>query len=170
MAIVTDACSIRATGYNDRKGDLMKAYQDLQTIVDITVSWERELNDLYDVASYGLQSEDSQKTIAFLKERQEANLEILENLDVSAFGGAEWVKFPPNVQENDLVPKKTFSRSTAPDDILEAILSYEQRLHDFYRDVYDKLVGEDQKDLFDSLARFRDEQMGRIRNFMKVAG
>ena len=146
----------------------MSAYQQLQDVLTRTVEWERELNDLYDVAQYGLASPDSKKTVSFLKERQVTNIEILENVDVRAYGSTEWVKFTPDLKEDELIPKREFTRKSSPQEILGHILSYEQKLMSYYQSVHDHLVSEPQKDLFASLVRFREEQIGRIRNFMRA--
>lgn len=59
----------------------------------MTVEWEKKLNDLYDVAQYGLKKDESKKAIAFLREKQQSNLEILEHLEVEKFGPTERVRF-----------------------------------------------------------------------------
>ena len=145
----------------------MIAYKELKDVLQRTVVWERKLNDLYDVASFGLANDDSKKLIAFLKDRQESNLEVLEGIDVKSYGPSEWVRFAADYREEELIPTKGITRESSPEQILYTILEYEEKLRDFYRMIADHVVSELQRDLFDSLSRFKEEQTNRIRNFAR---
>ena len=146
----------------------MIAYKELKDVLQKTVEWEKKLNDLYDVASFGLVQDDSKKLIAFLKSRQESNLEVLEGIDIKSYGPSEWVKFASDYREDELIPSKVITRDSSPGQILETILEYEEKLRDFYKMISDHVVGELQRDLFDSLSRFKEEQTNRIKNFARV--
>ena len=41
----------------------MVTYKNLQDILQLSVAWERKLNDLYDVAQLGLKNEKSRKLV-----------------------------------------------------------------------------------------------------------
>lgn len=147
----------------------MIAYKSLQEVLDRTVIWEKKLNDLYDVAQIGIKNEESKKLMSFLKERQDANLEVLEGLDVKQYGPGEWLKFSGDYRDDELIPSKEFHRDSTPDEILSHILKYEEKLMGFYAAVADHVASEAQHDLFDSLKRFKEEQTNRIKNFVRVS-
>lgn len=145
----------------------MIAFRDLQEILQTTIRWEKRLDDLYDVASMGLRNKDSKKTVAFLKERQVSNIEVLDNIEVTDFGPTEWVRFAADEKVEDLIPIKSINKNSTPKQIVEQILSFEEKLEQFYKKITDNLVTESQKELFDSLVRFKDEQIQRIRRFVE---
>ncbi|MAG14104.1 MAG: hypothetical protein CMN78_05865 [Spirochaetales bacterium] len=145
----------------------MIAFKELKDVLQKTVEWEKKLNDLYDVASFGLVKDDSKKLITFLKDRQESNLEILEGIDVKSYGPSGWVRFAADYREDELIPNKVITRESSPKQILDTILEYGEKLRDFYKMISEHVVSERQRDLFDSLSRFKEEQTNRIRNFAR---
>ncbi len=146
----------------------MIAYKNLQEVLDRTVQWERKLNDLYDVARIGVKKEESKKLVSFLKDRQDANLEVLEGIDIKNYGPGEWLQFAGDYREEDLIPSRGIHRDSTPEQILGTILEYEEKLKSFYASIADHVTSESQKDLFDSLKRFKEEQTNRIKNFVRV--
>jgi hypothetical protein len=146
----------------------MIAYKNLKEVLDRTVQWERKLNDLYDVAQFGVKQEESQKLVSFLKDRQEANLEVLEGIDIKKFGPGEWIQFAGDYREEELIPVHQIHRDSTPGEILETILEYEEKLKSFYAAIADHVTSGAQQDLFDSLMRFKEEQTNRIKNFVRV--
>ena len=146
----------------------MIAYKSLQEVLDKTVRWERKLNDLYDVAQIGVKKEESKKLVSFLKDRQEANLEVLEGIDVKKFGPGEWIQFAGDYREEELIPTHQIHRDSTADEILKTILEYEGKLKSFYAAIADHVTSGAQQDLFDSLKRFKEEQSNRIKNFVRV--
>ncbi|MEW5817851.1 MAG: hypothetical protein AB1798_20965 [Spirochaetota bacterium] len=145
----------------------MIAFKELQDIVKRTTGWERKLLDLYDVAEFGIKNKDSKAVIKFLKERQEDNLEILENIDVKKYGKTEWVRFASDYKDEELIPKRNIKKDSTPVEIFNCILEYENKLKDFYHSIFERLSTEAQKELFDSLVKFKDEQISRIKNLME---
>lgn len=146
----------------------MIAYQNLQEVLQRTVDWEKKLNDLYEVAEFGVKNKESKKLVSFLKERQEANLEVLEGVDVKKFGPTEWIRFAGDYREKELIPSQEIHRDSTPEEIFGTILEYAEKLEKFYGMISERVNSDSQRELFDSLRRFKEEQTNRIKNFVRV--
>ena len=147
----------------------MIAYKNLQEVLQRTVDWERKLNDLYEVAQIGVKNEESKKLVSFLKERQDANLEVLEGIEVKKYGPSEWIQFAGDYREKELIPNREIHRDSTPEEIFGTILEYEEKLEKFYGKISEHVTSDSQRDLFDSLKRFKEEQTNRIKNFFRVS-
>lgn len=141
----------------------MIAYKDLGDILKATTSLEAKLKDYYDVAEYAMRREESKQTIASLRERHVAKMQVLQEIDVRKYGKTEWVKYAPGLREKDLIPIGKLSRDAEPGEILEQILSFEEKLEEFYRSLAAKIVVRSQQELFESLSAFKSEQAEEIR-------
>ncbi len=71
----------------------MKTFRDLDQIFKMTVKWEQEIKDLYDIAAYGVKNEKSKDLVTFIKKNQKAHMEILNNLNLKDYGSIEYVQF-----------------------------------------------------------------------------
>ena len=140
----------------------MIAFQELKKIFERTIGWEHELKDLLDVASLGVKNARSKSIIESLVERQNVILEILEGIRMEDFGPISWVRFSADVRADDLVPKKKISRNSTPEEILANVREYESKLKVFYARVGDAISSEQQRELFESLSRLKEDQMNRI--------
>ena len=144
----------------------MIAFKDLKDILDITISWESKLKDFYDVAELALKSDESKRVVAVLRNKVREKLEILRNMDLNKLGSLECVRYASGLKREDLIPKGAIGRNSSADEIFRHILNYEQKLKMFYSEVSTKLVSRNQKELFESLAVFKDEQISEINNYM----
>jgi len=140
----------------------MLAFRELKDILNRTIGWERELDDLLDVAAVGLKQPESKSLVDQLKKRQEEILEVLTNINVEDFGPAEWVKFSGDLKREELIPKKRINRNSAPEEILSYVREYEEALRDFYNRLADIIRAESQRDLFRSLAQLKSHQIERL--------
>ena len=140
----------------------MLAFKELDDILDRTIGWERELDDLLDVAAIGLKNEESKRLVSTLKKRQEEILEVLTGINVESFGPVQWVRYSGDLKRDELIPKKKISRDSAPDEILSRVREYEEALRNFYERLADVLSANAQKDLFLALVRLKDSQIERL--------
>lgn len=145
----------------------MFAFKDLQSLLDISVKWEKELKDLYDVAELGIKSGKSRELVQFLLGKQTKILDILTDLDVNKYGGDEFVKYTPEDHTEKLIPHHEIKRDSEPDEIIRLIKNYEDKLRGYYRDIADNLVSENQKELFQSLVTLKDVQLEALNNFIR---
>jgi hypothetical protein len=141
----------------------MIAFKSLSDILRTMIGWEKKLKDFYDVAEYALRNEKSKKTVQTLRERHEKKLEILRNVDPSSHGKTEWVRYAPSYREEDLIPIGKIQRDAEPEEIFEHLLDYEGKLKSIYSSIATNLISRSQKDLFESLVRFKEEQIEEIR-------
>lgn len=140
----------------------MLAFRELKDILNRTIGWERELDDLLDVAAFGLKQPESKTLVENLKKRQEEILEVLTGIKIENFGPAAWVKFSGDLKREELIPKKRINRDSPPDEILAYVREYEEALRDFYTRVADIITTESQRDLFRSLAQLKTYQIERL--------
>ena len=140
----------------------MASYKSLQELLKKSVVWEQHLQDLYDVAGLGLKDERSRELVGKLRDQQKSNIEILSEIDVEKYGPGEWVRFSIDYHEDKLIPRKTIKRDSSPAEILDSITDYEQKLKNYYQAVLDSLRSREQKELFQSLVRFRDQRIKQI--------
>ena len=134
--------------------------------MDLTIKWEKKLKDFYDVAEFALRNDESKRVVALLRENLVTRLEIIKNINLNDYGKNEWVQYAPDYKDDELIPIKTISRDADPKDIFTQILEYEKKLQSFYEAIAKKLVVAKQKELFESLALFKDEQIFEINKFL----
>jgi hypothetical protein len=142
----------------------MIAFRNLGEILQTMIGWEKKLKDFYDVAEYALQNEESKKTVQTLRERHENKLEILKDIDPSSHGKTAWVRYAPSYREEDLIPIGRIRRDAEPEEIFEHLLDYEGKLRSIYSSIATNLVSRSQKELFESLVLFKEEQIEEIRH------
>jgi hypothetical protein len=141
------------------------AFKNLKEILQITVKWEKKLKDFYDVAEFALRNKDSKQVVVLLRENLLNRLDVLKKINLDDYGKTEWVRYAPDYKDSELIPVQTISRDADPVMIFTQILEYEQKLRDFYKTIHDKLVVSKQKDLFESLVKFKNEQIFEINSF-----
>jgi NADH:ubiquinone oxidoreductase subunit C len=145
----------------------MIAFKDLKEILEITVRWENKLKDFYDVAEFAMKSEESKKAIRLLRERLVEKLQILSGVDVGGFGETEWVRYAPAYRDEDLIPVGTIHRHATPQEIFTHLLDYEEKLKATYASIATNLISRSQKELFESLVQFKEEQGEEVRRLME---
>lgn len=143
------------------------SYRDLKEALDISINWENKLKDFYDVAELALKDAKSKKVVAILREKLIKNKEILEGINLDDFGKTEWVKYPPEISDKELIPISKITRNSTPKEIFEQALEYETKQRDFYSSIRDMIVPRKQKELFDSLVNFKTGQIIEIKKYME---
>jgi len=142
----------------------MIAFKSLSEILKTMLGWENKLKDFYDVAEYALQNEKSKKAVQTLRERHENKLEILQRVDPASHGKTEWVRYAPSYKEEELIPIGKIHRDAEPEEIFEHLLDYEEKLKNVYASIATSLITRSQKELFESLVLFKEEQIQEIRH------
>jgi rubrerythrin len=145
----------------------MIAFKNLKDILRITLDWERSLKDFYDVAEFALKNETARKALRVLREALLEKLEILKGIKVESYGKSEWIRFALDYKTEDLIPKDRIHRGAEARDIFTHLVSYEEKLANIYSRIAETLVSRSQKELFESLARFKEEQIAEIRRLQE---
>jgi hypothetical protein len=148
----------------------MIAFKDLSEILKITIGWENKLKDFYDVAEFAMKNEESKKVIRLLREQLVEKLEILSGINVAGFGKTEWVRYASDYRDEDLIPVGTIGRQSTPREIYAHLLDYEAKLKGIYAGIAANLISRSQKELFESLAQFKEEQSDEVRRLMESYG
>lgn len=146
----------------------MIAYRDVGELVALALRLERKLKDFYDVAEIAVKNAESRRLIAALRERLEEKLAVLSAVDPSKFGRGEFLKYAPELREEDVVPVGSINRASAPSAIVSRIIASEERLRTFYAEVAGKLVARDQKELFAALVSFKEDQIADIKRLQPL--
>jgi hypothetical protein len=137
----------------------MIAFKDLKEILEITIRWENKLKDFYDVAEFAMKSE-----------RLVEKLGILSGVDLAGFGKTEWVRYAPAYREEELIPVGEMHRNATPQEIFTHLLDYEDKLKKTYAGIAANLISRSQKELFESLVQFKEEQSEEVRRLMESYG
>ncbi len=96
------------------------------------------------------------------------NVEILQNMHMKQFGPSEWVNYVPDYSDDEIISKKKITRDSTPHKIFYTILAYEEKSRNFYTSISENVIGERQRELFESLITFQEEQISKINNYIKT--
>ncbi len=153
--------------YQYRGRKVVIAFKNLKDILDLTIKWENKLKDFYDVAEFAFQNEESKRVIGILRENLLKRLGVLKGINIDDYGKTAWIRFASDYKDDELIPIRKISRDSVPKDIFMKILDYETKLRDFYAGIHNKLVTDKQRELFESLVNFKNEQIFEINKFME---
>ena len=142
------------------------AIKRLDEILKIIFSWEDQLNHFYGPVVQHLKSTRSRKVVELLKEQQEKTLEVLKGIDLREYKNTEYVKSPPDYHSEAVIPHLEITEDSSPDDIFEHILSYEEKLEEYYTHLREILVYQKDRELLDMLIQFKLGQIKRIKSYM----
>jgi len=145
----------------------MLSFKKLEDILEITIKWEMQMSDLYDVAELGLKEKEAKELLFFLKESHQKNLKIIRKLDVNNYGPDEWIKFTADFGVFHQIPQHQITRNSTAEDIFAKVSLYEDSLQSVYKRVSEHTVSESQTELFASLAIMKGNQLSAIGNFME---
>ena len=145
----------------------MISFKDLKDILSITIKWEGKLKDFYDVAEFALSNDESKKVVSGLRNNLLKNLDVLQNIDLKSYGKTEWVRYASSYKDDELIPIRKVTRDSTPEEIFSQILEYQTKLKEFYSMIVSKLISIKQRELFESLVAFKDEQIFETKRFME---
>ena len=91
-------------------------------------------------------------------------LEVLMNIDIGAFGLAEWVQLLTDLNRGELIPRKSITRKSTPEEIIAHISEREEALRYYFGRVTDIIRAKTQRDLFKFLGQPMDVQIERLNN------
>lgn len=144
----------------------MGSYKDLKSIMKDINAMEIGLKDFYDVAELAMKDNKSKDTIRLLRSKHTDNLKIINEIDIDEYGEDEWIKYVPEFNVKLVLPIGKIRRDSPPSEICKYILEYEEKIKGFYSSVSKKIIERDEKDLFDSLATFKDKQIWEIKQLV----
>ena len=143
----------------------MIAFKNLKEILSITLEWEKSLQDFYDVAEFALKSEASKKAVRLLRAKLEEKLAVLRGVKAEDFGKTEWIRFTLDYKPEELAP--TIGRGATAEEIFRHLVEFQGRLGRVYSRIAETIVSRGQKELFESLARFKEEQGAEVRRLQE---
>lgn len=146
----------------------MIAFKDVKELLQKTIEWEKDLKDFYDIAELGLKEENQKKLIQALKENHLKHLQVVEKINPDDFGPTKWIRYAGDFKKEDLIPAKKIKKDSTPQEILNHILDYENKLKHFYMRIHENIITSKQKELFESLIKFKDEQIYEIKNLLNA--
>jgi len=138
----------------------------LDEILELIVKWEKRLNSFYDMMEEYLTNERSRKTTLVLQERQKKTIAAVEKINISDYVDTEYIKSIPDFYSEDLIPHFEIDANSSPKEVFETILSYEEKLEEYYTHLKDVLVHTKSKELLDMLLQFKIGQIKEIKGLM----
>ena len=145
----------------------MIAFKDLKGLMETVINWENKLSEFYDVAETILKNNESKKIIALLRENHIKNLQIIKDIHIENFGGNEWIRYVPDFNVKNLLPIEKIKRETTSKEIINYVLEFEEKTREFYSSISEIIITRNQKELFNSLAIFKDRQVFEIKKIME---
>jgi rubrerythrin len=145
----------------------MISFKKLEDILEITIKWEEQMKDLYDVAELGLKTKDSKELLIFLKESHKKHLHILKKLNVKDYGPDEWINFTADFDAVHQIPQHNISKDSTIEEIFSKVRSYEESLQSVYQRVSEHTVSVSQTELFTSLSVMKRNQITTVKDFME---
>jgi hypothetical protein len=143
----------------------MIAFKNLKEILSITLKWEKSLKDFYDVAEFALKSEASKKAVRLLRAALEEKLAVLQGVKAEDFGKSEWLRFTLDYKPEELAP--AIGRGAPAEEIFRHLVEFQGKLGRVYGRIAETVVSRGQKELFESLARFKEEQAAEVRRLQE---
>ena len=130
------------------------------------IAMEIGLKDFYDVAELAMKDNKSKDTIRLLRSKHSDNLRIIKDIDIEEYGKDEWIQYVPEYNVKLVIPIGKIRRDSPPSGICKHILEYEEKIKGFYSSISNTIIERDEKDLFDSLATFKDKQILEIKKLV----
>lgn len=139
------------------------AFYNLEEILRLVIAWEEELYSFYDMMEEYLKDERSRQTADLLQKKQVKAIEMLRSINLKEYAHAEYVKNIPDYLSEDVMPHFEIAADSSPREVMETILSYEEKLEVFYTHLRDVLTFAKSRDLFDMLIQFKMGQIKEIK-------
>ncbi len=143
----------------------------LDETLELIIRWEKRLDSFYDAMEEYLTNERSRKTTLVLQERQKKTIKVLEKINIKDYHAeTEFIKNVSDFHSEDLIPHFEIDANSLPKEVFETILSYEEKLEEYYEHLRNVLVYEGSKDLLDMLLKFKTGQIKEIKSLMDSCG
>lgn len=142
------------------------AIKSLEEVLRVIIGWEMKLKYLYNMLGNILKDERSKKVVQVLKDRLNRNLSVLEKIHPEDYRKVEFIKNLPDEHSESVLPPLEISSGATPEELLNALLSYEEKLGEFYSHVRDVVVFSKSKEVFDLLIQFKKGQIKEIKELL----
>ena len=145
----------------------MRAFQDLNDILEEVIEQEEKFTGFFNAALEIVQDEHCRQMLTLLRENHVMNLQILREIKVKDYGNDEWLRNIPSCTIAEIDQVKEISDESSMDDISRIILHFEQKMKDFYSCLAEEIVTLNEKELFESLVRFKEKQIYDIQRCLE---
>jgi len=146
----------------------MTKFQNLKELLKHVIEKEGDLTRYYAIADAIVKSHKCRVILEMLRDNHERNLQVIREIDVREFGGDEWTWCVPEIELKELLPRGDLSPDSTVDEIASHILDFETGMRDFYAAVAKELISSDERDLFESMVRFKERQIFEIKSCLSV--
>lgn len=136
-------------------------------IIQKIIATERTLGFFYAEAQDRLKGQRSRKLIGMLNEEQGKHVEALEGIDLKPYRDSEFIKNQPEPFKDDLTGDVHAVLKETPERILVRILSFEEKLKEYYTHVRSVLAFEKDRELMDTLIQMKINQIKHIRGYIE---
>ena len=146
----------------------MVVFRDLKGLMEVIIIWEDKLTDYYDAAEKIIENKQFKQVIALLREKHLNNLLIIKEIHVEDYGKDEWIQITPDCNVKDLLPVDEIKKDSTSQEIIDHVLEFEEKMMDFYSCISKMIISRDEKELFDSLVKFKERQILNIKRFTEM--
>lgn len=135
-------------------------------ILKSIVQSEEKLSMFYLKAVERLRDHRSREVVELLLAEQDKVMETLSGMNLKTYKDAEFIKSPPDLKGDELIGDVRLIVNDTPDQILARILSFEERLKEYYTHVRNVLVFGKDRELMDMLIQMKFNQIKRIKSYI----
>jgi len=140
----------------------MGTFQDLKELMQQIIAIENRFTEFYDGALNVVTDTHCRQVLELLREKHVCNLRILRDINIDEYGFDEWTRNIPGHLLEEFTLPTPFTGASSMHDMAQIILAFEWKMKDLYSSIADEIVSRDEKELFDSLARFKEKQIHDI--------
>ncbi len=127
---------------------------------------EEKLGVFYLKAAERLRDHRSRDVVELLTAEQDKTLETLSGMNLKAYKDAEFIKNPPELKGEEFIGDVRAVVKDSPGQILARILSFEEKLKEYYTHVRNVLAFDKDRELMDMLIQMKINQIKRIKSYI----
>ncbi len=146
----------------------MTRFQNLKELLTHVIEKEGDLTRYYEIADSIVRNHRCHAVLEMLRDNHEQNLQVIREINVRDFGGDEWTWCIPDIELKSFLPESELSPDSTVDEVSEHILDFETGMRDFYSLVAKGIISSAERDLFESLVRFKERQIFEIKSCISV--
>jgi hypothetical protein len=146
----------------------MTRYQDLKELLCHVIEKEDNLTHYYDIAGKIVTNHKCRAVLKMLRDNHDCNLKVIRGIDIEDFGANEWIKYGPDTELKALLPEGELTPDSSVGEIVSHILDVETGMRDFYHAITREIVFRDERDLFESLVKFKERQIYEIKSCLSI--
>jgi len=146
----------------------MIIFRDFKELFEIILQWEDTLTDYYTVGEKIIQNEKCKEIITFLKEKHLSNLQFIKDIHIEDYGKDGWIRCAPECCITVILPVREITSESTQEEIINHISEFEETMMKLYVSISEEITSHNEKELFDSLVKFKGRQIYEIKSCLDM--